>query len=215
MYQLISSLNSSDSKLLASMHNLRFRMFKERLKWVKGDGISRMEFDEYDTDDAVYIVKIDPEDGEVCACTRMIKTTKPYLLGHSFAHFIEGKPPAREDCYETSRFVADLDKKVPTNITGELVAAMLEFGIAIGANNFISLSDIRIEKILLRSGWDPTPMGSVGPTANEDCVAFRYTVSPEMLENVRTKSRINEPQLIVNLNEFIENNILNNRRIAA
>jgi len=214
VYQLISSLNQGDARLLASMHNLRFRMFKERLGWVKGDSVSRMEFDEYDTGHAVYIVKIDPEDGEVCACTRLIQTTRPYLLGNTFGHFVDGEPPSTWDCYETSRFVADLEKKSPPNITGELIAAMLEFGTYIGMCHYVSLSDIRIEKILLRAGWDPTPLGLPGPTANETSIAFMYTVSRAMLENVRIKSRV-QSDLISNLQEFTESYGIERARKAA
>ncbi len=204
MYRLISPKNSSDRHYLASMHNLRFRVFKERLGWVRGDGISRMEFDEYDTDDAIYLVKIDPEDNEVSACTRLIQTIKPYLLANSFRHFLIDEPIRSERCYETSRFAADPDKKQPNNITGELVAAMLEFGVFVRMQNYVSLSDIRIEKLLLRFGWDPTPLGLVGQTANEDSIAFIYTVNQEVLDNVRKKSKV-ESDLVLNLREFVEN----------
>jgi len=214
VYRLISSRNPADKYYLASMHNLRFRIFKERLGWLKGESISRMEFDEYDTDNAVYLVKIDPEDHEVCACTRLIQTTYPYLLANSFPHFVEKELPRSESCYETSRFAADVDKKQPFNITGELVAAMLEFGVAIGMRHYVSLSDIRIEKLLLRSGWDPTPLGPVGKTANEDSVAFIYTVNQEILGNVRLKSKV-ESDLIVNLKEFISSYYLDIQRRAA
>lgn len=214
MYQLISARNPENTQLLGSMHNLRFRMFKERMGWVKGDAISRMEFDQYDTEHAVYLVKIDPQDNQVSACSRLIKTTYPYLLADTFRHFIDGEPIRREDCYETSRFVADLDKKQPANITGELIAAMIEFGTYIGMRNYVSLSDIRIEKILLRSGWDPQPLGSVGATANEASIAFKYTVSSEMLENVRRKSGVSK-NLITNLSEFCHEYIFDVESKAA
>lgn len=201
MYRLISPLNKADTRLLASMHNLRFRVFKQRLGWDKGDAISRMEFDEYDNGNAIYLVKVDPSDQEVSACTRLIQTTQPYLLANSFGRFLRGEPIRRPDCYETSRFVSDPEKSQPLNITGELVAAMLEFGTYNGISNYVSLSDIRIEKILLRCGWDPTPLGPPGSTTNETSIAFVYTVNSQMLENVRQRSKVS-PDLIMNLKEF-------------
>ncbi len=82
-----------------------------------------------------------------------------------------------------------------------MLERMLEFGTYIGMRHYVSLSDVRIEKILLRFGWDPVPLGRVGRTANEDSIAFIYTVNQEMLENVRAKSKITG-SLIVNLEEF-------------
>jgi len=127
---------------------------------------------------------------------------------------MDGEPIRSEDCYETSRFVADRDKKQPKNITGELIAAMLEFGTYIGMRNYVSLSDIMMEKLLLRSGWDPQPLGPAGATANEVSIAFKYTVSAQMLENVRQKSSISE-NLITNLGEFCDEYIFGKEFKAA
>ena len=121
---------SSYLKELASMHRLRKRIFKDAMKWPV-NVVNGMEFDQFDTPDAHYIMHVN-QFGEVDGCTRLLPTTKPYLLGDIFSHLIDsGKVPRQEDIWESTRFCSDTST-APKNIMGLLAGGMLEFALSKG-----------------------------------------------------------------------------------
>lgn len=181
---------------LASMHRLRHRIFLDELKWPLDpiQSINGMEYDQFDTPEARYIVRFN-ESGEVDACCRLLPTEGPYLLADIFPDLIEsGAPPRRTDIWEVSRFAAD-NTTAPRNIVGQLVASMLEVGLQHGLNHYVSVSDIRIEPLLRRAGWEPRRMGHARSTTTDTVAAEIYEVSPLALARVRDKSRIGGPLL--------------------
>lgn len=182
---------------LASMHRLRHKIFIENLKWPLGpiQAVNGMEFDQFDGPNAHYIVRLN-DTGAVDACCRLLPTEGPYLLAEVFPDLIEsGTPPRAADTWEVSRFAADA-ATAPRNIVGQLVAAMLEVGLANGLNHFVSVSDIRIEPLLRRAGWNPKRMGTTRQTTTDTVAAELYEVSRPALDRVRLKSGI--PHALLN-----------------
>ncbi|TAH34796.1 MAG: conjugal transfer protein TraI [Alphaproteobacteria bacterium] len=175
------------------MHYLRYRVFRRRLEWPVSN-FSCMEHDQFDTEDAVYIVHIDEKDN-VDACTRLLPTTKPNLLADVYPHLVDGEVPKADDIWETTRFCADYET-APANITGLLVAAMLEYGIQLGLRHYVSVSDIRIEPLLRRAGWNPQRLGEPQPTGTDTAAAEIFEVSEDALAKVRMRSKI--PKQLLN-----------------
>ncbi len=190
-FKVLTIENAEENfKYLASMHHLRFRIFRRRLAWPV-DNFSFMEHDQFDTADAVHIDKNDT----VNACTRLLPTTKPNLLADVFPHLVTGgEPPKADDIWETTRFCADPDT-APSNITGLLVAAMLEYGIGLGLRHYVSVSDIRIEPLLRRAGWEPKRLGEPHATGTDMAAAEIFEVSDAALARVRMRSKITKPLL--------------------
>jgi acyl homoserine lactone synthase len=130
------------------------------------------------------------EDGDVDACSRLLPTNGPYLLGDVFGDLIQDiEKPHSPLVWETSRFCADR-RTAPKNIVGQLVAAMLEFGLAHEITNYVSVSDIRIEPLLHRSGWHPQRIGEPKFTGTDMAAGELFEVSETALEEVRNKSGI-------------------------
>ena len=178
-------------KELSEMHRLRHHLFVEKLGWNLKT-VNGMEFDQYDTDDSFYLIHKNSL-GEVDACTRIIQTTQPNMLSEIFPYLISNnKPPKSPYVWETTRFGADT-KTAPRNITGILIAGMLEFGIFMGAKNYVSVTNVPLEPLLKRAGWNPQRLGEpqiVGDDSDVLAAAEIYDVSHEMLNNVKRKSRI-------------------------
>jgi acyl homoserine lactone synthase len=86
---------------------LRYRhsIFVEKLGWdiPRRDG---MESDQFDREDTVHVAARD-DGGEVSAYSRLLPTTKPYLLSEVFPQLMDGQClPCRDDTWELSRFTA-------------------------------------------------------------------------------------------------------------
>jgi len=183
---------------LASMHQLRRQVFSERLGWGVSV-INGLEIDQFDIPDAHYLIHRDAE-GRVDACTRLLPTTGPYLLGDVFANLIDGEPPRDARIWESTRFCAD-HGRAPRNIAALLMAGMLEFGVDRGLSAYVSVSDVRMEPIMRRAGWDPQRMGGTVETGTDTAAAERLTVSQEYLARVRKRAGATGP-VIGNLHEL-------------
>ncbi len=72
----------------------------DRLAWPVQDGLEQNQFDRNDT---VYVVTHDPDTAEIGGRTRLLATTKPYLLKGVFPQLMNG-PPTPEQSEVWSRF---------------------------------------------------------------------------------------------------------------
>lgn len=190
---------------LASMHQLRRAVFKERLGWDV-NVVNGLELDQFDLPDAHYLVHTAP-DGRVNACTRLLPTTGAYLLADVFAELVDGEMPRAHDIWESTRFCAD-PATAPANIAAVLMAGMLEFGLYAGIRAYVSVSDIRMEPIMRRAGWNPLRLGGTTETGTDTAAAEWLEVSPEYLSRVRHRAGATGP-IIANFAE------LRQERVAA
>lgn len=190
---------------LASMHQLRRSVFKERLGWDV-NVVNGLELDQFDLPEAHYLVHYAP-DGRVNACTRLLPTTGPYLLADVFASLVDDDMPRAHDVWESTRFCAD-QETAPANIAAVLMAGMLEFGLFSGLRAYVSVSDIRMEPIMRRAGWNPIRLGGTMETGTDTAAAEWLEVSHVFLARVRDRAEVPGP-VIANLDE------LPSERVAA
>ena len=193
-FRLLRGNYLKDSALLADMHILRHQIFKEELGWTVGlQEILGMEFDEYDRPDTIYIVHLN-EKGRVDAACRLISTLRPYMIADHYKEFVTKIAlPKTNKVWEISRFCASSSARILSNgkISGQLIAAAIEFGIVNGIQNYIALATDTILPVIRRySGWDPTPVGEKNKTPDDDAYSVLYTVNHEILKKIRQKNFI-------------------------
>jgi acyl homoserine lactone synthase len=143
---------------LADMHRLRLRVFKERLDW-NVQATDDKEVDEFDRLSPVYLLQRDP-DGRVRGCVRMLPTTGPTMLRMKFSELVDDQRiPALPSVWESSRFALDIPFSAPKGASGiasatyELFAGMIEFGLSRALSEIVTVTDLRIERILRRASW--------------------------------------------------------------
>ncbi len=130
---------------LGSMHRLRHRVFVERQKY-NVPTYRNMEWDQFDTPAAVYLVWRD-EEGEARAVTRLIPTTLPYMIQELWADFVAGETlPSDERIWEATRFGIDrgLSPDKRREVLGELVCGCLEYGMRNNIDEFLCVMPIQI-----------------------------------------------------------------------
>jgi len=113
---------------LASQARLRHRVFVQRraLPHKHHDG---MEYDEFDTPAALYLVWRDPA-AEVRGMFRLIPTSMPYMLEQYWPYLCQSRPlPKAADIWEVGRVCVDRD--YDTNLRAanipQLLCALQEF----------------------------------------------------------------------------------------
>jgi acyl homoserine lactone synthase len=185
---------------LAEMHRLRYRVFKERLGWdVQVSG--GMEIDEFDALHPAYLLQRDSDD-RLQGCVRLLPSAGPNMLRDTFPALLYGRPaPASPEIWESSRFALDA---VPnstkaagglTRATYELFAGMIEFGLSRRLTDIVTVTDVRMERILRRAGWPLVRIGE--PTMLDEtlAVAGYLNVSVDSLAGVRSNGHLRRPVL--------------------
>jgi acyl homoserine lactone synthase len=182
------------------MHRLRCRVFKDRLGWgvSVADGA---ETDRFDTVGASYLLLCGP-DGGVRGCVRLLPTTGPNMLRDVFPELLAGREaPASREIWESSRFALDLPPTATDTKGGlaaatyELFAGMIEFGLARSLIDIVTVTDVRIERILRRAGWPLRRIGEPRVVGDTKTVAGYLEISPQALSSVRRAGGIVRPVL--------------------
>ena len=181
---------------LEDMFRVRHRIYVGRRGWkalARPDG---RDIDQFDTDDTIYYLGLTAE-GAVTSGLRLNPTTKPHLINTVFPHAVTfGRIPVDDHIYEITRYFV-VSERLPRNgrrhAAGELIAAMLEHGLAIGLTHISLLCDAFFMNTMLEMRWKVRSLGL--PTAYDEgtCIAVLFEVSKEAIANTRETRGIEGP----------------------
>lgn len=198
MIKLVSSKNRSQHKaLLEQMHRDRKRVFVDWLKWdipVVGD----MEIDQYDTDDAVYIIDVDPATGDHVASIRLLPCSVPTLMAEHFADMVQSPVPADHSAWEMTRLCANpliKDKLMQWTGRKNITVAAIEFALMHGIQQLIFVTHSSWVPTILSVGWDIELLGLPRKDGTESIAAMRINVTPETLSLIRRNWGVTESLL--------------------
>lgn len=96
--------------LIEDMYRMRYDVVVKKWGWkVAGATVGR-DKDQFDTDDTVYILHLDPTRTIVTGCCRLNKTTGPNMLSELYADACDLQGvPSSNTIWEASRFVVSAD----------------------------------------------------------------------------------------------------------
>lgn len=197
-FHILKNECGKHSHLIDQMHILRKRVFVDHLKWDYGlTVIGDKEYDEYDNENAIYLVQPN-EKGEAVAGLRLMPTKQPYMIQKSYRDYLWNEEcPTQDDIYEITRFCSKYtlpdSKERHKNIAsaGQLTAAAIEYGLVKGISKYVALTNVSVYKMIMKVGWDPKPIGPTKITPdNLPSVVCEYSVSKEMLAHIRQKNSI-------------------------
>jgi acyl-homoserine lactone synthase len=187
------------SSQVEEMHRLRYETYVKRRGWKaleRGDGL---EVDQFDTDDAVYLMGVDG-DGAVNSALRLLPTTGPHLLRDVFPHTVTwGRVPVSERMYEFTRYFIVRERKHPfgrSHAAGRLLCAMFEFGLSKNLSHISFLCDTFFLPTILELGWKTRPLGLPTPYDEGTCVALTFEVSEAGLASTRAARNVTGPVLV-------------------
>lgn len=183
-----------DSELTLGMHRLRGRVFKERLDWdvSVSDGL---EIDQYDTFDPTYLLAL--EQGDVVGCVRLLPTTGRNMLADTFPVLLDGTAaPRAARIWESSRFCVDTKSVAATAENGLrkatflLFAAMIEWGQQHHLQAIATVTDLRMERILRRAGWQLDRLGTPRQIGVTKAVAGLLPITEDALGAIRAAGQL-------------------------
>jgi len=193
---------------LKLMFRQRYAIFVQQMKWDLpfADHDNRIEEDQFDTDDAIYLL-LKNDENKLIGSLRFIPSVKPHLFSEVFDHMIDGDVPRSEDVWECTRFYVMTHKGVSSGLLGRggavLGAAMVEAALMYGVKEITTLANLNTLPMILNSGALITPIGI--PQEVEDGLysAISIQATTVGLKTYRARRRISGPVLRVPQDEKI------------
>jgi acyl homoserine lactone synthase len=183
---------------LASQARLRYKVFVRQCG-LAHSSFDNLEFDEFDTPSALYMVWRDDE-RVVRGLARLLRTDRPYMLASYWPHLVEsGELPSSDAVWEITRVCVDKTVKpaVRKAIVPELLCAIAEFLEAREGEGLIGVTRQHLLSHFLRDGiqWlgQPAPIegkteraffvptGSIRPTYHCE----KYRIGQGVLQTLR------------------------------
>ncbi len=182
----IDRRNNLNDIALQSMHLLRARVFKEKKAWDV-NLIAGMEIDGYDALNPYYmIITRGADDSFVCGCWRILPTTGPNMLAHTFPELLDGKPAPNSDrVWELSRFAIEVPEGGIfgfSDETAKAIHAIVNFAMSRQVEQFVTVTTVGIEKMLVRLGLDVSRFGPPRQIGVERAVALRIELNEKTWE---------------------------------
>ena len=182
---------------LVTQHRLRHRVFIERQGWDI-PSYRGMEYDQFDTPAAVYLIPRGPN-GEVRGTTRLISTTRPYMIRELWPELIVRRPlPTSSEVWEGTRFGVepDLSARERDRVIAELVLACLEFGLLNGIRQYLVLMPVLIiRRVFGCAGCTYEWLGQPRVLGRHRVAVAAIDVSYDALLKSRHRFRIHSPVL--------------------
>jgi acyl-homoserine lactone synthase len=203
---MIITLRGSDrrehSHYFNQLFRLRHEIFIKRRGWSL-PSVNGHEIDQYDNDDAVYFLEVDEHD-LIRGTIRVTPSVKSSLLADYFPHLVETGGPLRSpDIHECTRYIAMSSLKTRHEnraAKSRIIGAMLEWSLerkltflqtVIETSTLTSYLELTSQTIPLGLSH-PYGGGRKAPGGGE-CMAIRWPVSLQVLEEVRAYGRLDVP----------------------
>lgn len=193
--------DAAETQLLRSHHQLRARIFSDRLGWDV-NVVGGCELDRFDELQATYILAIS-EAGQLAGCARLLPALGPTMLADVFPSLLPpGRFAAHPAMIESSRFCVDTALNegrkgaAVHEATLTMFAGIVEWSVANHFTEIVTVTDLRFERILARVGWPLQRLGepkSIGMTV---AVAGILSANPETFQKlcpVQYRSQFGHP----------------------
>ncbi|NTF91604.1 GNAT family N-acetyltransferase [Agrobacterium rhizogenes] len=153
-----------EAHLLHIHHRLRARVFADRLGWDV-DVTAGCESDAFDALRPTYVLAV-AETGQLAGCARLLPTLGPTMVADVFPSLLpDGQLNGHTAMIESSRFCVDTtlgegrgDGSVH-EATLTMFAGIIEWCVANGFTEIVTVTDLRFERILARVGWPLQRLG--------------------------------------------------------
>ena len=166
--------------VLRSMFAARKSVFVDLLKWDVPVLADRYEIDQYDGAHAPYLILADP-DGTHLGSARLLRTTRPHILGDFYPDLCEQAPPQAPDIQEITRFCLDrrLRAAERRKVRDTLVTALVDHALAHGITAYTAIAETSWLQQILAFGWHCTPLGLPRRIDGTMLGALRIDITPD------------------------------------
>jgi acyl-homoserine lactone synthase len=201
MIHVVDKFNyPSYRSLIEDSFRLRYKVFVEEKKWTALEREDKRDIDQFDTENAVYHLCLDPE-GQVVGVQRMLASTGPHLLSDVLPELCEGERPVGEHIWEWTRYAVDpRQRREPGRFLSpaamDLLVGMVEWGLANKIDTFIIQMNQHWLLRLMQFHFRMTPLGFPKDMNSETIIAVTAGFNSNTLAKLREVRGSDEPVLV-------------------
>lgn len=169
--------------LILNMHRTRKAVFVDRLGWNIPVVDNEFEIDQFDNEDAIYLINGDPDTGHHLASVRLLPSTGPHVLGDLFPDLCEDDPPCDDATWEITRLCVSfgLDKEVALKARQKLAVGLVEFALLHGIERYTCVIETQHIPALIAPGWVTRPLGAPKTIDGLTLGAFEMAIGEQTL----------------------------------
>ncbi|MDT9599871.1 acyl-homoserine-lactone synthase [Sphingosinicella rhizophila] len=145
---------------LRGMFEARKRVFVDLLKWNVPVLEGRYEVDQFDDEDAVYLI-VPGEDGRHAGSARLLKTIRPHILDTLFPELCAAPVPRGAGTLEITRFCLDRAQSADARLETRncLVSGLVRYALENGVETYTGVAEMGWLQQILAFGWRCRPLG--------------------------------------------------------
>jgi acyl-homoserine lactone synthase len=162
---------------------LRHEVFVKERGWKDFDRDGVYEKDQYDNDDATYLISVDEREN-VVGSFRLYPTVLPHMLSEQFPAMIDGAVLRRIDILELTRLAICRSQR-GTQTYFELFLALQEYCLEQGISGATNLVRTHRIPVVQKAGMNIIPLGLSREIDGEMCTAALLEVSEDVLQRMR------------------------------
>jgi acyl-homoserine lactone synthase len=184
MIRVINRSNRNEFIRTLDQHfRLRREIFVKERGWKQFDHDGIYEMDQYDNDEATYLISVDEHD-EVIGSSRICPTVLPHMLSEQFPALVDGAVPQRIDLVEYTR-LAICKTQRGTQIYSEQFLGLQEYCLEHGMCGATAIVRTHRIPVLQGVGMNVMPLGLSQEIGGEMCTAIFIEASEEVMMNMR------------------------------
>lgn len=200
MLHVVTSANrSSYGAHVEESFRIRHRIYVGERGWKDLDRPDKREVDQFDNEDAIYLLAIDDREQRVVGGSRLVPTIKPHLLSDVFPQLATARPiPRAPDIYEWTRFYIVPERREPhamSEVACIIMCGVQEYCLNQGVRQLSIVTEPFWIPRFLRLGWEPKPLGLPIEWQGMEVVAIAVSVSEAALSTTREMRGIRQTVL--------------------
>lgn len=197
IYAITAANRHLFARELDDYFRIRHEIFVGDRGWTNLARPDGRERDQFDTDDAIYIVGID--NGRIYGGSRLVPTVRPHLLSEVFPHLAAVRSVPRDSgIYEWTRVFVTKDRREGGNAgrtAGTVICGLLEYCLAEGVHGLSGVIDAWWLPRFHDMGWTVRPLGLPELVGRDWVVAVVMPIDAGTLERTRAFHGIEGPVL--------------------
>lgn len=152
--------NVAEEAALAAMFEARKAVFVDLLKWDLPVLGGRFEIDQFDDEQARYLIVEDRAGGHL-GSARLLPTDRPHILGDLFPNLCSGPVPTGPTVREITRFCLDRRQSAASRriVRNRLVTGLVADALEQGTTQFTGVAELSWLQQILAFGWRCRPLG--------------------------------------------------------
>jgi len=173
---------ASFPRTMDQLFRVRHAVFVQEKGWKQFERDGIFEKDQYDTEDASYVVSLDDR-GDAVGCFRLYPTVLPHMLSEVFPTLVDGGVICRPDVLELTRFHLRRTDRHSVRYL-ELLTAIPEIGLELGLSAFTAIVRTLRVPIMQEAGLSITPTGLPVMIDGESHLTVLFEVCEESLARI-------------------------------